>query len=103
MINLVMAGLWLILGAALIGWQWTHPEIHNLRIWGWEASARLWWFALILTIYNLVRWWTSHSFTRQIGAEEESKGRLENSRSIEEAEVADPTFSFTGEPPHSDR
>ena len=55
MVNLCMALLWLVLGAAIFVWQHQHPGEPRLTVFGTGIS--LGWFGMVLALYNLARWW----------------------------------------------
>jgi hypothetical protein len=85
MLNLVMAVFWLVVGGLLLGWQWLHPENRRLTIFGTGISIG--WLALLLALYDLVRWRQERRLTR---------------RQTPPAAVPDPNFNFTDQPPAED-
>jgi hypothetical protein len=71
MINLILAFVWLGLGLFLVTWHWLHPEDRALRIWNSDIS--LGWFAIVLALYNLIRWWIHRSYLRRLRATERER------------------------------
>jgi hypothetical protein len=54
--NLLLAILWLVGGVALIAWQsYTGEPAGQLHIGGYSVSMG--WLMLLLSVYNLIRWW----------------------------------------------
>jgi hypothetical protein len=104
MAHLIMAGLWLILGGVLIAWQMQHPGAKALTILGTGISFG--WLALVLALYDLVRWWNRRTFlyTRESLAKTQSMPhRHEESEPSSAPEILNPEFNFTDEPPSSGR
>src|SRR6516225_3201384 len=56
MLNLILAVIWFSIGGILLLCEWTHPEALQWSIRGTGIS--LGWFALLLGLYNLARWWS---------------------------------------------
>ena len=59
MLHLLLAGCWLILGAALLVWDWSDRSASAVSL--WESSSALGWFGLAMALYNLLRWWLGRS------------------------------------------
>src|SRR5438105_1456386 len=95
MLNLMMAGCWILIGGLLLVWQGLHPENRALTILGTGISIG--WLAFVLALYNLVRWWSGRSF---VGYREAlAKTRLGRPSAEERKPPAtpDPNFNFTDE------
>jgi hypothetical protein len=92
MINLFLAVFWLSLGGLLIGWHWLHPEFRGFRIWGSDVS--LGWFALLLALYNVVRWLSNRRYVCQSRLIEESGRRGEQGSRETRDKPNDPNFKF---------
>jgi hypothetical protein len=92
MINLFLAVFWLSLGGLLISWHWLHPEFRSFRIWGSDVS--LGWFALLLALYNVVRWLSNRRNVGQPHTAEEVTRRLEHGSSQPREKPKDPNFKF---------
>ncbi len=100
MLNLLMAGFWLIVGGLLLGWQWLHPENRRLTILGTGISIG--WMAFLFGLYKLARWWSGRSFIQHREALDKTRlaQRLpEERRPTQPAATPDPNFNFTDEPP----
>jgi hypothetical protein len=57
--HLILTFFWFLVGSVLLAWQALHPEDSRFSIWGSQISMG--WVALLLGLYNLARWWSSHS------------------------------------------
>jgi hypothetical protein len=99
MANLIMAAFWFLLAAALLGWQWLHPEDGQWTIRGTNISFG--WLAVILALYNIARWWSRRSANVNEGAWKTawSERRHHSVREEPRRETRpDPNFDFGGEP-----
>lgn len=104
--NLFLAFFWLILAAVLLGMEWLSPGQPRYRIWGTNISIG--WVALILGVYNLVRWWSNRLYRAEQRALQQTIQRTrrreqrEASEHIqarnEQVQVRNPDFDF-GKPP----
>ena len=99
MFNLAMALFWLIAGGAILFWQRTHPESGALMIGGSRVSFG--WFAFVLVLYNLARWWSIRSGAK--GRNSPAAGQQRRPpvrRAPDEPEARpDPNFDFTTKKP----
>jgi hypothetical protein len=95
MIYLLLMVFWLFVGLFLVGWHRLHPEIRGFRIWGTDIS--LGWFAILLAVYNLVRWWSGKSQARALRQAQEANRQMEAMGGNSEERPADPNFLFTDE------
>jgi hypothetical protein len=93
MINLVMAVLWAIAGVLLLGWQLSRPEFGRPTLWSSDLLPG--WVALLLALYNLVRWW---SVLSKPGRTFDATSRSDT-RAHEPEREPDPTFNFNRESP----
>jgi hypothetical protein len=103
-LNLFLAVFWLFLGLGLIILHWLYPQVRPGRLFGTDLSMG--WIALVLSAYNLVRWWSLRSYVAQRRVEQEAfeqrRRALEHERRRPEQEP-DPNLNFTESPPrHED-
>jgi hypothetical protein len=106
-LNLFLALLWLVFGVGLIVWHALTND-PNWRVTVGEANFSLGWAAVLLALYNLVRWWSAQSYRwqRQVLEEEwhrrEQKARRAARRQpaapVEPVSEPDPNFLFTDPP-----
>jgi hypothetical protein len=93
--NLVMAGLWLVLGLGILV---TDPPDLRFRFAGVSISSG--WAALILAAYNAVRWWSLRSaMMRRRAAEEMERHRPPRRAPGEPEPERNPDFIFDEPPP----
>jgi hypothetical protein len=101
--NLFMAIFWLFLGAALIIAQGLRPDVRWMRLCGTDLSIG--WAAIVLCVYNLVRWWSLRSYEAQRRALDEAYER--RLREAEQRPLAheehNPDFDFGNSPPSSEK
>jgi hypothetical protein len=91
-LNLILASLWLTLGAALLYVQWSNPQAPmRVPIAGLDVS--LGWVAVALGVYNILRWGLQAAVTRRPAAPAEPHRR--RSAPVQEP---DPTFDFSRDP-----
>jgi hypothetical protein len=98
--NLILAAVWLVLGVILLTLPLVDPEQRLVPLGrsGYLAGG----MALVLVVYNLVRWWSSKAFAADREAARQS---LTRRRHHEEEDPArpqperDPNFDFTDRPP----
>src|SRR5205807_2892594 len=97
MFYLIMAAFWFVAGLLLIVWQWLHPEHAFFTIWG--SGVSFGWFAMVLALYNLVRWYSVRSNARQRNATRVWEHRRSSARRAEESSELrpDPNVDFTKE------
>src|SRR4051812_27941305 len=89
-INLILAMLWLALGISLF-------IVHVTGI--KELSIRFDIAALVLAVYNLVRWWSMRMAQKQRDRDEQMLHRPPLRRASDELRTPDPNFIFTDQPP----
>jgi hypothetical protein len=95
---LPLALIWLIVGAALVVWHRLDPDAPGRNFLGTDVSAG--WLAVVLGMYNLVRWWATRSVGRRQQALDED---LERRRRRDDPErPRDPTFDFSDPPAGGD-
>jgi hypothetical protein len=97
--NLFMALFWLVLAGLLLAWHAAHPENAALRIGG--SGPSLGWVALVLALYNFVRWWSQRAYARQRRLLEELRSSRQPQRP-RGTDAPDPAFDFSNEPPRAD-
>jgi hypothetical protein len=101
-IRLILAAVWLVLGIALLAGPWLSGDPAARPPFG-ESATTAGWVALLLALYNLVRWWSARSYARQRRAEQEAADRqaaqLRARRPAEPMPEPDPNFNFTETPP----
>jgi hypothetical protein len=99
MIYLILAVFWLLTGVLLLAWDWWYPGLSPYRLPGTELS--LGWLALLLSLYNIVRFWARRSAARQgvpMRRWRERRGQVSRSSPVE----SDPNFNFTEIPPRKE-
>ncbi len=97
--NLLLAGVWLLLALVAFFPALFDPEERFLRL--GRNSALLGCLALLMCLYNVVRWWTSRSWVAQQRAvrdEMERRHPGEGHRPPEDR-PPDPNFDFRDRPP----
>jgi hypothetical protein len=99
-----MAIFWLFLGLGMVVLHWLYLNVRQGRMFSTLDSPGLsmGWIAILLSVYNLVRWWGLRSAVahrRAVVEEYERRLRaLERERRRPEQEL-DPNFNFTDSPP----
>jgi len=91
-LHLILTFFWFLVGTGLLAWQALHPEDSRLGIWG--GSISLGWVALLLGLYNLARWWSSHSAAvraRQIASQQRPRA----AGTYRTEEPPNPDFDFS--------
>jgi hypothetical protein len=102
MLHLCMALVWLAVGVLLLAWQWAHPDDHRFTVGQTNVSAG--WLVLVLTLYNLARWWSTRSYTTRRRLPGPFRRRLSGRNENPEADSPpDPNFNFTDKPTPPDR
>jgi hypothetical protein len=88
--NLVLAGIWLVLGLAFLLLPVVDPDGAGGRV-----NPLFGWVGLVLCVYNLARWWVA----RQAALERQVRQDAHARRRVEEAprpdRPPDPNFDFT--------
>jgi hypothetical protein len=65
-----------------------------------DSSFSVAWLMLLLTLYNLTRWWSSRAYRAERRAEKLRRENQDSRRhSPEPAGPPDPNFNFTDAPP----
>lgn len=99
--NLIMAGIWMLLGTWMIVYHQYNPDSSlNFKILGTNLSAG--WLMIGIGIYNLIRWWATRmqEQARQMSAQEAERRRLEErAERRREKPVIHPEFDFSDKPP----
>lgn len=100
MIYLILAVTWFLAGVFLLIADWWFPGFHPYRVPGTDLSPG--WLALLLSVYNVVRYWARQSAVRRQNLPTERW--RQRRRSGEEPPLApDPNFHFTDEPADAER
>ena len=98
-LNLGFAGFWLLIAAGLLYMQWVNPDQASFRIRG--TNIPLLWLAVLLGLFNLVRWWSARSYARQRQARREEEERRERDRRRDRPAAPpeyNPAFDFNNPP-----
>jgi len=97
-VKLLMALVWLFLGGCIFFWECTHPDRPGLTI--WDTGVSIGWGAILLSLYNLVRWWMARSYqTRQRAIAEAERARKSDlQRRSRPPEEINPDLDFTDRP-----
>lgn len=92
--HLAMALFWLVVGAGILLWPYLHPDGGRLEI--GNTGVSFGWFAVALSVYNLLRWqlWRAHYRQKQLEAQVRA---AELSR--QHRDEYHPEFDFSEEPP----
>ena len=99
LINLILAGLWIVIGLAFLAPGSVLPGQPVLLP---GTKLPLGWVALFLGAYNVVRWWMQRSYRRRQREMNEAYARLHRRRVQPQAPTEpDPNFQFTDEPPRT--
>jgi hypothetical protein len=94
-VKLLMALVWLFLAGCIFFWEWTHPDRPGLTI--WKTGISIGWGAMLLSLYNLLRWWMARSYqARQRAiADAERERRSELRKKARPNEERNPDFDFS--------
>ncbi len=98
-VKLLVAVFWLLVGGSLIFWQWIQPGKTFLTLGNTGISAG--WLAILLALYNFIRWWSGRSYLAQRRAWEEAEARRFSHRHHRERQAAqepNPLFDFSDNP-----
>jgi hypothetical protein len=105
LINLILAGFWLVLGVVLLAPVWLWPDQPVLMIPGIEIPVG--WLAVVLAGYNVLRWWLQRSHLRRQREWEDNFQRLRRRAArpgdTQESQTPverDPNFIFSDDPPN---
>ena len=93
---LFMAVFWLVLGLALVIVPGVNPKALPWAMLGGRISVG--WLALVLALYNVLRWWLLRS-AAQRRAREEDRQPVRSALSASPPPAPDPNFQFTDPPP----
>lgn len=97
-VNLVLMVVWLAVGVALLLWQWVNPQNPYANFWGSGLSVG--WVAILLAVYNLVRWCADRAYrARQEAAREAQYPRQRDEHAPRPPQKPDPNFNFSDRPP----
>jgi hypothetical protein len=101
-INLVLAGLWLVLWLVVAGWlvyaSYATPEAPFLRVLG--TGMPVVWLALAMVAFSLVRWW---AIRKQLQARSRPYSLPQRQPSRKEWSAPNPDFNFSDAPPRDKR
>ena len=89
-LHLILTFFWFLVGSLLFAWQAIYPEDNRFTIWGSQISMG--WVALLLGLYNLARWWSSHSAAVRA---EEAAARQRPPVTYRTDEPPNPDFDFS--------
>jgi hypothetical protein len=94
-VKLFMALVWLVLGGCIFYWEWTHPDRPGLTI--WNTGISIGWGAIVLSVYNLLRWWMAWSYQKRQRAiaEAEAQRLDELRRRSRPSPELNPDFDFS--------
>jgi hypothetical protein len=98
--HLIFALIWLAVSLALFALPLLHPRGMAVTLGPTGVSAG--WIALLLCLYNLVRWWSARAHAANRRALREDFHRRRPQASPDQAEPyrpPDPNFDFTEQPP----
>jgi hypothetical protein len=95
LVKLFMALVWLVLGACIFYWQWSHPDRPGLTI--WNTGISIGWGAIALGLYNLLRWWMAWSYQKRQRAVVEAEAHRLNElrRRTRPSSGHNPDFDFS--------
>ena len=93
-LKLFMALVWFLLGGCIFCWEWTHPDRPGLKI--WNTGISIGWGAIVLGLYNLLRWWMACSYEKRQRANEQAEAQRLNElrRRSRPPEELNPDFDF---------
>jgi hypothetical protein len=94
MLNLLLAAFWFCVAAALLYADLTDKQVFRVSGSGLEMLAVL---ALLLAVYNLVRWWAVRAAARRA---DERMPLMRHPRRVDSSSAQrDPAFDFSDEKP----
>jgi hypothetical protein len=94
-LNLILSCFWLLLGLALLAWPKLNPQPDGPDWTILNTGIPAGWIAIVLGVYNLVRWWSIRSRAALRRADEEGFLRRQPRPSHRPPQEPDPTFDFT--------
>jgi hypothetical protein len=94
-VKLFMALVWLVLGACIFYWQGTHPDRPGLTI--WDTGISIGWGAIVLSLYNFLRWGMAWSYQKRkrANAEAEAQRLSELRKRSQPPRELNPDFDFS--------
>jgi hypothetical protein len=93
-LNLVLAGLWLVVAAGVFAWQaYTGDPRLAFRL--GESAVSLGWLAVFLSGYNVLRWWVQRSSRIRRGLLREMEDRRRSGRRPDPLSAPDAHSHFT--------
>jgi hypothetical protein len=98
--QLVFAGFWILLGAAILYYEHATGEIKWMLPLGDRIRISSAWFAFLLALYNLVRWWNyrmARARERAVATQEQKQYARGRRKHPEEG--TNPDFDFKNPPP----
>jgi hypothetical protein len=105
LVNLFLAGIWLVLGVCLIAYEQLVPGAVAPKMPYLECSYG--WLAIALAGYNIVRWWGRWNAWKANEQRKDTQGRAELARRDREFRESgrerDPNFIFDESPPAENR
>ncbi len=101
MLYLILALVWLTCGVGILAYQATTGD-QRLTLHLGGASFSSGWLMLVLSGYNLLRWWTRRPSAPLRSTSPLAARRQRARRNEEEPREPDPNFIFTDEPPPPD-
>ena len=98
-VKLLMALVWLVLAGCIFLWEWSHPDRGGLTI--WETGISIGWGAVLLSLYNLLRWGMARSYQKRQRAiaDAEAQRLSELRRRSSPPQERNPDFDFSDQPP----
>jgi hypothetical protein len=97
-LNLLLAIIWLVLGAGIIIYDMLNPDQPLFRQKNWLGFSPGW-ILLVLVVWNLVRWWGAREAAKTRRAEDELEMERERRRystvKLDHEEPPNPSFDFT--------
>jgi hypothetical protein len=94
---LILALVWLIGGVGLLVYQGLAGD-QRLSLHVADMSISLGWVMLLLSAWNVMRWWSRPS-SRPTPMTTQLLSRRQSIRRVEEPTERDPNFIFTDDPP----
>jgi hypothetical protein len=95
-LNLILAAIWLITGLSVLVYEHFNGPT-GMTIKGLGISSG--WFLLILSLYNVVRWYSTRAWKAEQDALRQAyEERMRQMRRHEPPIAPDPTFDFSDKP-----
>jgi hypothetical protein len=93
-LNLIFAAFWLAVGATLFIIKWIYPQAPDFRV--AFLGVSLAWVAVMLAVYNLLRWSALYYVFRRRSMEPAAPARrLRHKDPSRSGSEPDPTFDFS--------